>query len=437
VTGCIGTSIPERRAFAARAPGRIAYASAHARAPDLATVTPASTSAINRWIVRAALDGADEVAFMDGACVRLVEAGVPLMRATLASDMLDPSFDSMSVRWTRHQGAVHQTFLRTGDTQTDEEWLASPFYALLQGSDDCLRRRLDATYRPGEFAVLDEFRARGATDYMTMIVRLHEGLWLGDTRGVLSSWLSDAPHGFDEAAFESIRSVVPVLATVFLWRAMQRSARALMTTYLGTDAADRVLAGNIVRGRAETIRAVVWFSDLAGFTRIVDANPSAAILAMLNDYAEAQVEAIEAHGGHVLKFIGDGLLAIFPGTDDADACARALDATAEQQRRFATLNARRRADGVPVCDLHVALHIGELLYGNVGSPRRLDFTVLGATVNEASRIEALCGSLDQHVIVSNAFAQAAGPARSRLVSLGRYAMKGVARPQELFTLDPG
>jgi adenylate cyclase len=255
---------------------------------------------------------------------------------------------------------------------------------------------------------------------------------------VVASWLTDAPTGFDDASVDLLAEVLPALSTVFLWRSMQRSARSLMTTYLGTDAAERVLAGNVVRGRAETIRAVVWYSDLVGFTRIADAHDPQVVLAMLNDYAEAQVETIEAHGGHVLKFIGDGLLAIFPDSDESNACERALDAAAEVRRRLDVLNDKRRAAGLPVSDAHVALHIGELLYGNVGSPRRLDFTVLGAAVNEAARIEALCGSLDQRVIVSSAFARAAGDAaRSRLVSLGRYAMKGVARPQELYTLDPG
>ena len=393
---------------------------------------------ISRWIVRAALDGADATAIVQGACERLVAAGVPLMRAALAGDMLDPSFDSVGVRWTRGGGAVQEAFLRTPNASVDEEWLRSPWHVLVNGPDDRLRRRLDVSYRPGEFPVLDEFRGRGATDYVAMIVRLGEGMWLGDTRGVVTSWLSDAPAGFGDEAIELVGETLPPLATMFLWRSMQRSARALMTTYLGTDAAERVLAGNVVRGRAECIRAVVWYSDLVGFTRIADAHDSQAVLAMLNDYAEAQVEAIEAHGGHVLKFIGDGLLAIFPDRDESNACERALDAAAGARRRLDALNATRRAAGLPVSDAHVALHIGELLYGNVGSPRRLDFTVLGAAVNEAARIEALCGSLDQHVIVSSAFAQAAGDAaRGRLVSLGRYAMKGVARPQELYTLDPG
>jgi adenylate cyclase len=229
---------------------------------------------------------------------------------------------------------------------------------------------------------------------------------------------------------------MPALTLALTLRTTHRAARTIVATYLGSDAAERVLAGNIVRGRAETIRAVVWFSDLVGSTRIAETTPPEGLLALLNDYAEVEVDVIEAHGGHVLKFIGDGILAIFPGADTTRACTQALDAAASLRERIATLNARRQAAGQPVTDAHLALHVGDLLYGNVGGPRRLDFTVLGPAVNEAARIEAFCGSLERPVIVSAAFAEAAGAARARLVSLGRYAMKGVARPQELFTPDP-
>ena len=181
---------------------------------------------------------------------------------------------------------------------------------------------------------------------------------------------------------------------------------------------------------------MIWFSDLVGFTRISDTASPGTVLELLNDYAEAQVEEIEARGGHVLKFIGDGILAIFPQDDMAQACGCALDAAANLTNRIATLNVRRAAHGMPVTSPHIALHVGELLYGNLGSPRRLDFTVLGPAVNEAARIESFCASLEQAVIVSTTFAEASGQARRRLVSVGRYAMKGVARPQELFTLDP-
>jgi class 3 adenylate cyclase len=166
--------------------------------------------------------------------------------------------------------------------------------------------------------------------------------------------------------------------------------RTLITTYLGSDAAERVLAGNIVRGRAQAIRAVVWFSDLIGFTRLSDTVSPDVLLALLNDYAEAQVEEIEAQGGHVLKFMGDGILAIFPD-ETTRACKCALDAAANVRRRIAALNERRQAAGLPVTDTHLALHVGELLYGNLGSPRRLDFTVLGSAVKSTARARRRIG----------------------------------------------
>ncbi len=252
----------------------------------------------------------------------------------------------------------------------------------------------------------------------------------------MASWTTDAPEGFSGAQIQLLADVMPPLTLVFMLRTMNRTARTLLQTYLGSDAAERVLAGNIVRGRADPIRAVVWFSDLVGFTRISDTSSPGTVLELLNDYAEAQVEEIEAQGGHVLKFIGDGILAIFPQDEMARACARALDAATNLTSRIVTLNVRRAAHGMPVTTAHIALHVGELLYGNLGSPRRLDFTVLGPAVNEAARIESFCASLEQPVIVSTAFAEASGEERRRLVSVGRYAMKGVARPQELFTLDP-
>ena len=386
-------------------------------------------------VLRDALDGHGETALMERLCVRLVAAGVPLVRGAVACDFLDPSFDAHGVRWHRGEPAVLESFSRDSDTRSRREWEASPFYALVHSDEARLRRRLDDGYRAGEFPVLDEFRLKGVTDYIAMVERVRGSTWIGETRGVVGSWATDAPGGFTDAAINRLAAVMPALATAFLGRTMHRTTAALLATYLGRDAAERVLAGNVIRGRAEPIRAVVWFADLVGFTRISDTTAGEAVLAMLNEYAEAEVEAIESHGGHVLKFIGDGLLAIFPGADDASACLGALDAAADFRTRIAALNARRSAAGLPVTDAHVALHVGEVLYGNVGSPRRLDFTVLGAAVNEAARIEAMCGSLDRPVIVSSAFAQASGAARSRLVSLGRYALKGVAKPQELFTPD--
>lgn len=396
----------------------------------------AARTEIADWIVRAALDGADEIAVLAGVCERLNALGLSLTRASVANNQLDPTHDARGVRWLREQGGLEEAFERS-DPDTDEEWLTSPFYALLQSGEQRLRRRVDSTYRPGEFPLLDGFFERGATDYVAFVSRVAPSVRLGEGEGMAASWMTDTPGGFTDAQLALIEGIVPALTIAFMLGTTTRTARTVITTYLGSHAAERVLAGNIVRGRATPIRAIVWFSDLTGFTRISDAADAEAVLALLNAYAEAQVEVIEALGGHVLKFIGDGILAFFPDDDPSLACRRALDAAIATRNRIEALNAERARAGLPMTRPHVALHVGELLYGNLGSARRLDFTVLGPAVNEASRIESLCGSLDQAIIVSQAFAEAGGDtARQRLVSLGRYAMKGVGRPQELFTPDP-
>ena len=391
---------------------------------------------ISEWIVRAALAGAGETEIVAGVCQRLTSAGVSLVRCSVATNMLDPTIDARGVRWNRGQGTLEEAFPRTDDSSANDDWTRSPFFVLIESRQPSLRRRLDATYRPGEFPMLDGFREQGATDYVALVERVGESMRLGEVEGVASSWTTDAPGGFSDAQIDMFAAIMPTLTLAFTLRTTNHAARTLITTYLGSDAAERVLAGNIVRGRAQAIRAVVWFSDLIGFTRLSDTVSPDVLLALLNDYAEAQVEEIEAQGGHVLKFMGDGILAIFPD-ETTRACKCALDAAANVRRRIAALNERRQAAGLPVTDTHLALHVGELLYGNLGSPRRLDFTVLGSAVNEAARMESLCGSLEQTVIVSSAFAEAAGEARRLLVSLGRYALKGIARPQDMFTLDRG
>ena len=393
---------------------------------------------IGEWIVSATLGGTNEIGILAGIGQRLNAAGVPVVRISVATDLLDPTFDGRGVRWLRDEGGLEETFARDDEgTIVTVDFPRSPFGFLLRSGKPTLRRRLDATYERGEFSMLDRFQDQGITDYIAFSVRVGESMQIGGAGGMTGSWTTDAPGGFGDAQVEMLAGLMPLLTLSILLQTTHRDTRTLLTTYLGRHAADRVLAGNIVRGRAEPIRAVVWFSDLVGFTRISDNTSPEHVLALLNDYAQAQIEAIEAHAGHVLKFIGDGLLAIFPDDDSTKACTRALDAAVKMRKQVAKLNVKRAAQDLPITDTHLALHLGELLYGNLGGPRRLDFTVLGSAVNEAARIEALCASLDQKVIVSWAFHEAAGDARNRLVSLGRYAMKGVARPQELFTLDPG
>jgi adenylate cyclase len=299
-----------------------------------------------------------------------------------------------------------------------------------------LRRRLDGGYRRGEFPLLDQFQSEGMTDYLGIAVRMGSRVSLGDVGGMVMSWQTDRPDGFSNRQLDLLRRLAPAFALAHKAIATVHTGRVLMATYLGPDAGRRVLEGAIERGRAETVNAVLWYSDLQGFTRIADTAPRDQLLGLLNDYADAVATAVQEHGGQVLKFIGDGILAMFPVDGTEAVCARALDAAIWLRGKLQKLNAKRSARGDAVTGIYLALHVGEVLYGNIGSRERLDFTVVGPAVNEVARIEAMCRSLDQWMIVSAAFAAAAGEARRRLISLGRYALRGVRRPEELFTLDP-
>jgi adenylate cyclase len=209
----------------------------------------------------------------------------------------------------------------------------------------------------------------------------------------------------------------------------------LVETYLGRDPGRRVLHGRIERGVADRIEAVLWFSDLRNYTRISDSADPEQIIPLLNEYADAIVSAIQQFGGDVLKLIGDGTLAIFTAGDRAAACHAALEAAAQARRALAVVNHRRAAAGLPTTEMYLGLHVGEVFYGNIGSRERLDFTVVGPAVNEVSRIANMCRAVDQPMLVSAPFAAAIGEPNGLLVSVGRYALRGVGRPQELFTLD--
>ena len=253
---------------------------------------------------------------------------------------------------------------------------------------------------------------------------------------VYSSWTTDAPSGFADRQVEALTGLVPALALAVKCASLARIAGTLVETYLGRDAGRRVLSGRIIRGVAERIGAVLWFSDLRGFTRITDEAPPEQVIPLLNDYAEAIISSVHEAGGDVLKLIGDGTLAIFKADDPARACRYALEAEALTRERIEALNGRRAAEGLPVTRPYLGLHIGEVFYGNIGSPDRLDFTVVGPAVNEASRIAAMCRSAERGVLLSSAFAAAACEEdRAAFVSVGRYAFRGVGGAQELFTLE--
>jgi adenylate cyclase len=401
---------------------------------------------LSAWLTQAALAGTSESDIVSGFCDRCVAAGIPLARAILFIDTLHPVHEGRLFRWG--YGPTESPLFEYGrtspdalaasgsepqDVQAAQRWRNSPLYKMLQTGDSFLRRRLSAAAKD-EFPVLSDLLAAGMSDYVAIINSFAPGGVIGEMDGVYSSWATAAPDGFSDGQIAALKRIAPYLALAIKSVSLARMIGTLMQTYLGRDAGQRVLGGRIVRGIAERIDAVVWFSDLQGFTRITDTAPEQAI-PLLNDYADAIGSAISEHGGDVLKLIGDGTLAIFTAEVRARACDAALSAAIAARERIDELNRRRAADGKPKTDMYLGLHVGEVFFGNVGSRERLDFTVIGPAVNEASRIAAMCRSVDQPVLISLAFAEV-GDIKRRLVSVGRYALRGVAHPQELFTLDP-
>ena len=264
---------------------------------------------------------------------------------------------------------------------------------MLQTDASLLRRRLNIGTKD-EFSLLAEWLAAGMTDYVAIINRFAAENIIGEMDAVYSSWGTTTADGFTDGQIAALKRIVPYLALAIKSVSLARMTRTLMETYLGRDAGQRVLRGRIVRGITERIDAVIWFSDLRGFTRITDTAPEQ-VIPLLNDYSDVIVSAIHEHGGDVLKLIGDGALAIFTAEDRMHACNAALSAAIAARQGVVELKKRRAAEGKPVTDMYLGLHVGKVFYGNVGSRERLDFTVLGPAVNEASRIAAMCRSVDQ------------------------------------------
>ncbi|HET8563409.1 MAG TPA: adenylate/guanylate cyclase domain-containing protein [Candidatus Binatia bacterium] len=393
----------------------------------------AQFSELSTWITEAGLAGESESAILAGFCEREVARGLPLARALVLIDTLHPIYEGRAFRWTRAKRET--TLSEYGRTDDDlSRWQGSPFYRLEQSGESLLRRRLTAQTE-AEFSVFPELRADGITDYVAFANRFADDDTIGDMDCVYSSWATDASQGFDDNDVIHLSRLMPFLALAVKSASLARIAGTLVETYLGRDPGRRVLQGRIRRGVAERIEAVLWFSDLRGYTRISDTASPEDIIPLLNDYADAIISAIHEQDGDVLKLMGDGVLAIFTAEDRGRACDAALTAALAARRGVAAVNQRRAAKGLPVTDMYLALHVGDVFYGNIGSKDRLDFTVIGPAVNEVSRVAAMCRSVDQPLLVSSAFAAAVGEARSRLVSVGRYALRGVGRPQDLFTLE--
>ena len=388
------------------------------------------------WITEAGLTGTEETAMLAGFCERALAAGLPLGSLVVVVDTLHPTHEGHAIRWRHNEPeTVFFEYGRTNQGEMAENYRRSTFYQLFHSGETYLRERLsDETL--ARYWNLESDRDAGMKEFLAVLTRFGPSGTIGDMDCVYSGWFTDLDRGFHDDEIAAIKRLVPFLVGAVKSLSLSRVARNLAETYLGRDASQMVLGGRIERGVADRIEAVLWFSDLSGYTRITDSAAPEQIIPLLNDYAEVVVSAIRDQGGDVLKLIGDGVLAIFTSDDRSKACAAAINAVLDAEQGTVALNERRSTEQLPTTRMYVGLHIGEVFFGNIGSPDRLDFTVVGPAVNETSRIAAMCRSVDQKMLVSAAFATALGE-RAPLVSVGRYALRGVKQPQELFTLDRG
>lgn len=393
---------------------------------------------IAEWLTSESLKGASDSVLFRGLCDQLAEAGLSLLRANISYRSLHPLYGGHSYTWWRADELETTDWERRwGNVGTaDSDFQTSPFYHMIKNDEPRLRYRLNESNAPLPFPILDELREKGGTDYVGMAISFEAAGNMQTESGMVSSWTGAGANGFSAAEIGALETLVPMLALGVKSGSNYRMTEAMLETYLGKDAGRRVLSGQIDRGSITSISAVLWFADLQGFTKMAEVLPQEELVMLLNDYFDCMVGAVHAEGGQVLKFMGDGLLAFFPLDGGADACAQSLRAADAVMAKVAELNASRRSANRPASDFYIALHLGEMMYGNIGSHDRLDFTVIGPAVNEVSRIEAMCRPLDRPLLISSAFAKAAGDCDGRLVSVGRYALRGVQKPQELFTLVP-
>ncbi len=395
------------------------------------------------WLMDRALLATPVDILLEGCADRLVEIGIPLLRGHISATTLHPEFAAVGFTWRRGRGLEARDRYEH-DTDQRPIWQQSPLQPLVRGETGFIRHRLDDTTDVATYPVLGEFREMGGTDYMAQGSLFGFGggapsqvkAGMPAKAGMLASWVTDRPGGFTEADIAALKQVQPAFGLAVRTALDVEIAQTVMATYLGPDAGARVLDGEIRRGHVQVIDSAILFADLRGFTALSDTVDRAALVPMLNAYLAALADPVDANGGQVLKFLGDGLLATFALGEDgpAPACAQALAAAAQAFEANASLNAQRSADGQPVMTLGIALHLGDVLYGNVGSTRRLDFTVIGPAVNAASRMEALCGALDCPLLISGAFVEGAGAA-AEFRSVGRHRLRGIGQPQELFTVD--
>ncbi len=383
------------------------------------------------WLMAGALGATTLEDLLSGCCEQLYAAGIPIARAHITFPTLHPLYASISLTWLRGSGIERNEHSHVEtDGDYPEQFLQSPIFYMLKHRLPFLRRPLVGDDALLDFPFLEELRLEGITDYFAYLIEFGGG----DMDGMIGSWAVDNENGLSNAHIRSLQRIQYRLGVACKMRLRDQIAENVVSTYMGRNAGLRVLNGQIRRGDGETIHAAFWYSDLRGSTELAETLAPDAFISLLNTYFEAAAGAVLENDGEVLSFIGDAVLAVFPFESDGSgakkACLHAYQAQGLAHERLVQINTARQSNGQDPLRFGTALHLGQAVFGNIGVAERLSFTVIGATVNEVSRLEDLTKVLGEDVLATDAFAKMVDvPWRS----LGAHILRGTTVATELFS----
>jgi adenylate cyclase len=374
------------------------------------------------WLLQLRHDDDGGAALMMALVGRMRAQGVPLWRCSFSLMTKHPELVWRTVQWNEDDGV---RIVERSRAELDTPYFQASPIALLRKGAPPIRVRLEGCQPL--YPICEDLRACGGTDYFA------QGLPGSDGEISYISWATRAESGFSDGTIAALTALTAALSLRVELESARHATRALLEVYLGRNAGRRVVAGGFRRGSGELIDAAIWFCDLRGFTTLSDHSAPQEVVATLDEYFDRVAGAVMEHGGEVLKFVGDAVLAIFPVAGDAGAAGgKALAAALDALTALRALNDERARRRQAPLAMGVALHLGPVMYGNIGARDRLDFTVISAAVNEACRLEALCKPLGTALTLSEAFVDAVHPAG--VVDLGPQALKGVSAPIRVFTL---
>ena len=391
---------------------------------------PADPANLSAWIAHHATEQPDGKALLEALAEALNRLGVPVSRMSIGAPSISPVHRGITLVWRRGLGvAVTPT---VHGPEGDAEFDRSPIAAMKAEGLSRGRWNLEAGEGCNRFRLMAEVRAEGGTDYLMELVRFAPGLAIS---GAGLSYVTDRAGGFTDADVALIDRHLPALGLAVLRLCLSKTLSGLLGAYLGTRTAGRVMAGQVRRGQGELMLAAILLVDLKGFTAATDREDPRRLVGWLDEHLDALGLGVEPCGGEILKFTGDGFIAVFPVHDGTarpcEVCGRALEAARTGLAHNRLLEERRRRAGEPALEADLALHYGEVVYGNVGTADRLDFTAIGRAVNEASRIETLCDATGRRILMSDSFARRC---EAGLIDLGPFALRGVAAEQRLWTV---